>query len=183
MYLFLLLFKLDPDKEEQKRMDGWMGGWREYGWMDGRMEYGWMMNGRMDEWMEGVWMGGWGMGGWGMDGWGMDGCFPILILFPQHWRSCLHLEEGLVPVGSITKISFTRSRSQFHPMSIKSWLYISTSSQWYLFFVLIKTHMANRVNSRPSLQIINIFFFIIIQSKVLIPKTCLVSLRISSFLS
>lgn len=173
MYLFLLLFKLDPDKEEQKRMggwtDGWMGGWREYGWDDG--------------WENG-WMGGWGMGGWGMDGWGMDGCFPILILFPQHWRSCLHLEEGLVPVGSITKISFTtRSRSQFHPMSIKSWLYISTSSQWYLFFVLIKTHMANRVNSRPSLQIINIFFFIIIQSKVLIPKTCLVSLRISSFLS
>lgn len=53
MYLFLLLFKLDPDKEEQKRMDGWMGGWREYGWM---------MDGRMDEWMEGVWMGGW-MGG------------------------------------------------------------------------------------------------------------------------
>lgn len=48
MYLFLLLFKLDPDKEEQKRMGGWMGGWM----MDG------MMDGRMDEWMEGVWMGG-----------------------------------------------------------------------------------------------------------------------------
>lgn len=35
MYLFLLLFKLDPDKEEQKRMDGWEDGGRMDGWEDG----------------------------------------------------------------------------------------------------------------------------------------------------